>query len=55
MIPVEFKYSDQAHNVHSSAFQKKQIDLINQNIIITSDGNSFKISFSKTLKNINCV
>ena len=45
MIPKEFAYSAQAHYAHSSAFKVKTIEIINQNIIVTSDGKNFQISF----------
>lgn len=45
MITKEFKYSDDAHYPHSSTFKSKQIDIINQNITITSDNKNFKTSF----------
>ena len=45
MIPEEFAYSDQAHNAHWTAFKLKTVDIINQNIVITSDGKSFQVSF----------
>ena len=45
MIPKEFAYSAQAHYAHSSAFKVKTVNIINQNIVVTSDGKSFQISF----------
>ena len=45
MIPKEFAYSAQAHYAHSSAFKVKTVNIINQNIVVTSDGKSFKVSF----------
>lgn len=45
MITKEFEYSDDAHYPHSSTFKSKQIDIINQNIAITSDNKNFKTSF----------
>ena len=51
MIPKKFAYSDQAHYRHASVFFFffffffKSLDIINQNIIVTSDGKSFHISF----------
>ena len=44
MITKEFKYSDDAHYPHSSAFKSKDINITNQDIVITSDNKSFKIS-----------
>jgi len=44
MINKTFKYSDLADYPHSSAFKKKEINIINQEIVITSDGKSFKAS-----------
>ena len=45
MIPKEFAYSAQAHYAHSSAFKVKTIEIINRNIVVTSDGKSFLVSF----------
>ena len=45
MIPKEFAYSAQAHYAHSSAFKVKTVNIINQNIVVTSDGKSFQVSF----------
>ena len=45
MITKEFKYSDDAHYPHSSIFKTKQINIINQNIVITSDNKNFKTSY----------
>ena len=45
MIPKESAYSDQAHNAHWSVFKVKTVDIINQNIVVTSDGKSFQVSF----------
>ena len=45
MIPIEFVYSAQAHYAHSSAFKVKTVNIINQNIVVTTDGKSFQISF----------
>ena len=40
MISKEFKYNPDAH--YSNTFSKKVIDIINQNIVITSNGKGFK-------------
>ena len=45
MIPIEFKYSDNAHYLQSSALNVKSIKIINQNIVITSDDKDFSVSF----------
>ena len=45
MIPKEFAYSTQTHYAHSSAFKVKTVNIINQNIVVTSDGKSFQVSF----------
>ena len=45
MIPIEFKYSDGAHYPPAGAFNVKSIDIINQDIIVTSDNQSFHASF----------
>ena len=45
MIPKEFAYSEQAHYAHWSAFKVKTVNIINQNIVVTSDGKSFQGSF----------
>ena len=46
MIPKEFAYSDQAYYCHASVvLKKKSLEIINQNIIVTLDGKSFKVSF----------
>ena len=50
MIPKEFAYNAQAHYAHSSAFKVKTVNIINQNIVITSDGKSFQISFPDVLE-----
>ena len=44
MIPAEFKYNDKA-NYATGSFQKKHINLINRNIMVTSDRKSFSTSF----------
>ena len=44
MISKEFAYSAQAHYAHSSAFKVKTVNIINQNIVVTSDGKSFQVS-----------
>ena len=36
MIPKEFAYSAQAHYAHSSEFKVKTVNIINQNIVVTS-------------------
>ena len=51
MITKEFKYNDDAHYPHSSTFKSKQIDIINQNIAITSDNKNFKTSFPNLFEN----
>ena len=48
MTPPEFKYSSKAHYSHA-AFKVKTVDIINQNIIVNSDG-SFKVSFPNILE-----
>ena len=48
MIPPEFKYNSKAHYSHA-AFKVKTVDIINQNIIVNSDG-SFKVSFPNILE-----
>ena len=45
MIQIEFKYNDNAHYQPRSVFKVKTVDIINQNIMVTSDGKSFKVSF----------
>ena len=45
MIPKEFAYSDQALYPHWSAFKVKTVNIIDQNIVVTSDGKSFQVSF----------
>ena len=45
MIPIEFKYSDDANYPYSNAFNVKSIEIINQNIVITSDNKDFSFSF----------
>ena len=45
MIPKEFAYSEQAHYAHRSAFKVKKVNIVDQNIVVTSDGKSFQISF----------
>ena len=45
MIPIEFKYSDDANYPYSNAFNVKSIEIINQNIVITSDNKDFSVSF----------
>ena len=45
MIPKEFAYSEQAHYPHWSAFKVKTVNIIDQNIVVTSDGKSFQVSF----------
>ena len=42
---IEFKYSDDTHYAHSSVFNKKDLNIINQNIVITANNKSFKTSF----------
>ena len=44
MVSKEFKYSDEAHYAHWSAFTSKSIDIINQYTVITSDDKGFKTS-----------
>ena len=48
MIPPEFKYSSKAHYSHA-AFKVKTVDIVDQNIIVKSDG-SFKVSFPNILE-----
>ena len=50
MILIEFKYSDNAHYQPGSVFKVKTVDIINQNIMVTSDGKSFKVSFLNVLE-----
>ena len=50
MILIEFKYSDNVHYQPGSVFKVKTVDIINQNIIFTSDGKSFKVSFPNVLE-----
>ena len=45
MIPKEFKYNANANYQHSSTFKVKTIDIIDQNIVVTSDNDSFHVSF----------
>ena len=45
MIPIEFKYRKDVHYPHSSAFNVKSIETINQNIVITSDDKDFSVYF----------
>ena len=45
MIPKEFAYSEQAHYAHWSAFKVKTVNIVDQNIVVTSDGKSFQVSF----------
>ena len=45
MIPKEFAYSEQAHYAHWSAFKVKTANIINQNIVVKSDGKNFQVSF----------
>ena len=45
MIPKEFKYNENANYQDSSAFKIKTIGIINQNIAVTSDNDSFHVSF----------
>ena len=45
MIPIEFKYSDDANYPYSNAFNVKSIEIINQNIVITSDNKDISVSF----------
>lgn len=44
-IQKEFKYSDEAHYAHAGVFNKKTIDIIQQSIVITSDGKNIKVDF----------
>ena len=44
MIPKVFAYSAQAHYAHSMALIVKTVNIINQNIVVTSDGKSFPVS-----------
>ena len=50
MIPPKFKYNSKAHYSHA-AFKVKTVDIVNQNIIVKSDG-SFKASFPKYTRKI---
>ena len=50
MIQPEYKYNDKAHYSHGNTFQIKKVDIVDQNIIVKSDGNSFKICFQNLLK-----
>ena len=50
MIPKEFEYSEQAHYAHGSAFKVKTVNIIDQNIVVTSDGKSFQVSFPDVLE-----
>ena len=43
MIPKEFTYSKQAYYAHWNAFKVKTVNIINQNIVVTSDGKSFQV------------
>ena len=52
MIPTEFKYNDKANYVTCS-FQKKHIDLINRNIMVTEK--VLAHLFHNYLKNTNCM
>ena len=45
MIPKEFAYSEQAHYAHWSAFKVKTVNIVDQNIVVTSDGKNFQVSF----------
>ena len=45
MIPKEFTYSYQAHYPHWSAFKVKTVNIVDQNIVVTSGGKSFQVSF----------
>ena len=45
MIAIEFKYSDDANYPYSNAFNVKSIEIINQNIVITSDSKDFSVFF----------
>lgn len=45
MVTKEFKYSENALFSYNSVFKSKQIYIINQNIVITSDNKNFKTKF----------
>ena len=47
MIHPEFKYNKETHYSHT--FEVKTVDIVNQNIIVKSDG-SFKVSFPNILE-----
>ena len=51
MIPIEFKYNDDANYPYSNAFNVKSIEIINQNIVITSDNKDFSVFFKMSLEN----
>ena len=51
MIPIEFKYSDDANYPYSNAFNVKSIEIINQNIVIKSDNKDFTVSFQNVFGN----
>ena len=40
-----FKYNTDAHYTQSNIFNNKDLDVINQNVIVNSDKKSFEISF----------
>ena len=44
MVSKEFKFNNEAHYAHWSAFTPKSIDIINQYTVITSDDKGFKTS-----------
>ena len=51
MTQSAFKYNPDAGYFHSSHFNKKAIDIIQQDIVITSDGKSFKASLPDVFEN----
>ena len=45
MILIEFKYSDNAHYQPRSVFKIKTVDIINQNIMVTSEAKASRFLF----------
>ena len=51
-ILKEFQYSDKAHYRHGGVFLKKPLEIINQSIVISSDGEKrFSVSFPNIFEN----
>ena len=51
MTVHNFKYNEEVKYPHSGVFKKKNINIIKQSIVISSNGKSFNVDFPNIFEN----